>query len=249
MKNTTIVSGKQITLLDARYYTTPEEGWVPSVTTILEAYPKDISFLKWLKENGEEADAIRDAAGRRGSNVHALTEAYDAGLEVSLLTEDGRVAYSMQEWAMLERYVQFSDRFQPEILQSEQNYVSSALGYAGTIDRVIRMGGKTILMDIKTSNSLHDTYWLQLAAYRRLLEANAGITVDEVGILWLNAKTRTEGRNGAVQGIGWQLVTEQNTDRYYELFQHTMALWKAQNKDAIPRNLTYQISHQKKQSI
>lgn len=237
---------KQITLNDVRFYTTPEEGWVPSVTTILQAFPKDIHFLKWLKENGEESDAIRDAAGRRGSNVHKLTEEYDAGLEVSLINDEGRVNYSLEEWSMLEKYCEFSSKHTPEILQSEQNYVSKSLGFAGTVDRIIRLYGKTMLIDIKTSNAIHQTYWLQLAAYRELLRANANIEVDMVGVLWLNAKTRTEGKGDQIQGKGWQLITKANTDDDWDLFKHTHALWLAQNKDITPRQLTYSLTHQKK---
>lgn len=246
MSNYTInFESKQLTLLDSRFYTTPEEGWVPSVTTILQAYPKDLHFLKWLKENGEEADAIRDAAGRRGSNVHALTEQYDAGLEVSLITDEGRVNYSLEEWAMFERYVDFSLKHSPEIIQSEQNYVSKALGFAGTVDRIIKLYNETILVDIKTSNTIHPSYWLQLAAYRELLRANANIEVDKVAILWLNAKTRTEGRKDQIQGLGWQLITKADTDHDWELFKHTHALWLAQNKDITPRKLTYSLTHKK----
>jgi len=236
---------KQLTLLDSRFYTTEEGGWVPSVTTILEAYPKDYHFFKGLKENGEEADAIRDAAGRRGSNVHAMTEAYDAGAEVTLLTDDGRVAWRLDEWAMFERFVEFSQKYKPGILQSEQNYVSQWLGFAGTIDRIIQLNGKTILLDIKTSNMVHETYWLQLAAYRELLRHVGGVEVQEVGVLWLNAKTRGEGRGGAIQGKGWQLLTKDDTSDDWELFKHTQALWKAKNKDVLPRQLTYSLTHQK----
>lgn len=236
---------KQLTLLDARFYTTPEEGYVPSVTTILQAYPKDAHFFKWLKENGEESDSIRDAAGRRGSNVHKLTEAYDLGEEVSLITEDGRINYTLEEWAMFERYVEFMQKHAPTIIINEQNYVSQSLGFAGTVDRIIEHGGEKILLDIKTSNAVHPTYWLQLAAYRELIRAVANIEVDKVGILWLNAKTRTLGRGSQIQGLGWQLLTKTDTYDDWDLFYHTHKLWLAQNKDITPKKLTYKLSYQK----
>lgn len=246
--NNYIVDLKQnrITFSDQRFYVTPDEGFVPSVTTILQAFPKDYHFLKWLKENGEEADTIRDAAGKRGSIVHQLTEEYDAGLEVSLLADDGNLNYRLEEFSMFERYVAFSQKHTPEIIQSEQNYVSKSLGFAGTVDRIIKLYGETMLIDIKTSNAVHQTYWLQLAAYRELLRANANIEVDKVGILWLNAKTRTEGKKDQIQGLGWQLITKADTDDDWDLFKHTHALWLAQNKDIVPRQLTYSIKHQKK---
>lgn len=236
---------KQITMLDSRFYTTEGGRWVPSVTTILEAYPKDYGYFKWLKEVGEDADQIRDEAGRRGSIVHTLTERYDNGEEVSLLNNDGDISFKLNEWAMFERYIDFATRYPHDVMTVEQNIVSEDLGFAGTLDRIILMDGKRILVDIKTSNAIYPTYWLQLAAYRALLAEEMGEMVDEVGILWLNAKTRTEGRKGAVQGIGWQLITKDDTREEWDLFTHTYKLWKAQNKDVTPKRLTYQLNHKR----
>lgn len=236
---------RQLTLLDSRFYTTEGGGWVPSVTTILEAYPKDYGYFKWLKENGEDSDAIRDEAGRRGSVVHTLTERYDNGEEVTLLTEDGKPGFKLGEWAMFERYVDFVTKFEPTSLVVEQNIVSEDLGFAGTLDRIISLNGKHILVDIKTSNAIYPSYWLQLAAYRELLATEMGSIVDEVAILWLNAKTRTEGKKGAVQGQGWQLVSKTDTSNDWTLFQHTHALWLAQNAEVAPRRLSYQLSYKR----
>jgi hypothetical protein len=232
-------------MLDARFYYDTNGEFVPSVTTILEAYPKDAHFFKWLKEVGTDADAIRDEAGRRGSVVHQLTEQYDAGEEVSLLNMDGNLQYKMIEWSMFERYVEFSTRFKPEIIMSEQNFVNSFLGFAGTLDRVIKMNGLTYLIDIKTSNVIHDSYWLQLAAYRELLLQNNGMEVDFVGILHLNAKTRTEGKIGAIQGQGWQLIQQRDTAKELSLFDKVRDLWLEQNKDAKPKRASYTLTHKK----
>ena len=238
------IQAQQLTMLDARFYHADGQFY-PSVTTILEAYPKDAAYFKWIKEVGTDADAIRDEAGRRGSVVHDLTERYDNGEEVSLLNMDGNLQFKMNEWAMFERYVDFMTRFNPEYLMVEQNFVSPALGYAGTIDRLAKFGDKTMLIDIKTSNNIHDSYWLQLAAYRRLMTVMTGLIVDAVGILHLNAKTRTNGSKGAIQGIGWQLLTKDDSTDDYELFEVTRQLWHAQNKDAKPRQASYKLTYKK----
>jgi hypothetical protein len=246
----------RITLLDARFYFDENGKPVPSVTTILEAYPKDAGYFKFLKDAGNDADTIRDEAGRRGSIVHELTERYDRGEEVSLLTGDGWPGYKMLEWSMFERYVDFSTRFEPEHLMIEQNFVSSELGFAGTIDRVMELGGKRYLVDIKTSNAIYDSYWLQLAAYRLLYNTYMadrtesddyydGVWLDGVAILWLNAKTRTNGKAGDIQGVGWQMVIREDAIRDLVLFNHTHALWLAQNKGAMPKQFTYTLTHQK----
>jgi hypothetical protein len=237
------IQNKQLTFLDSRFYQTQDGGFVPSVTTILEAYPKGAAYFNWLKEAGKDADEIRDEAGRRGSVVHKLTELYDAGEEVHLVNQNGSIDYKLNEWAMFERYVEFRSRFQFVTDSIELNIISKELGYAGTIDRVIDMNGEKILLDIKTSNAIYPSYWLQLAAYRSLLMNTVGKKVDKVAILWLNAKTRTEGKKGDIQGIGWQMITKEDTSKDLELFNATYQLWMAENATSKPKQLTYQISH------
>lgn len=246
MKNFTIDNNKgRIEFLDARFYNT-ENGFVPSVTTILEAYPKDASYFKWLKDVGSDADSIRDEAGRRGSVVHELTEQYDGGVECSFVSEQGYPKYKMLEWSMFERYVDFITTHKPTIQAMELNMISEQLGYAGTLDRVININGNLMLLDIKTSNSIYPSYWLQLAAYNELLKIGK-INVDLVGILWLNAKTRTTGKKGDIQGIGWQLVSKdiKEVERDLELFNSTHKLWLALNADTKPKQISYQLKYKK----
>ena len=245
MKNFNIDQQKgRIEFIDTRFYATHEGGYVPSVTTILEAYPKDASYFKWLKDIGGDADAIRDEAGRRGSLVHRLTEKYDEGEVVTFLNEYGKPQYKMLEWSMFERYVDFTENHKPNIDMIEVHMVSSELGYAGTLDRILSIDGKTYLVDIKTSGSIYPSYWLQLAAYRELL-AKGGVLVDEVAILWLNAKTRTRGKKGDIQGVGWQFVSKEDTTQEIKLFNATYELWKSINDDIKPKQFYYQLTHKK----
>jgi hypothetical protein len=235
------INNKQLTFIDSRFYAT-ETSFVPSVTTILEAYPKGAAYFEWLKTNGKDSDEIRDEAGRRGSIVHGLTEAYDHGQEVNLVNEFGKIDYKLNEWSMFERYVDFRKRFEFDVKAIELNVISEELGFAGTIDRVIEMQGRRILLDIKTSNAIYPSYWLQLAAYEQLLRT-MNVAVDQIAILWLNAKTRTEGKKDAIQGIGWQMVIKDEWSKDWELFQATKNLWTAENGTQKPKQLTYQISH------
>lgn len=237
----------QITFNDNRFYSDESGNSVPSVTTILQAYPKDAHFYTWLKQVGENADEIRDEAGRRGSIVHSLTERYDAGEEISLLNQSGEIGFKLSEWSMFERYVDFRSHNEIDIIHSEFNIINQEIGYAGTIDRVINIGGRNVLIDIKTSNAVHEHYWLQLAAYYRLLSIHYmdNRCVDDVAILWLNAKTRTYGKGDAIQGPGWQLIFRDQEARKkdMDLFNATHMLWSHQNEAIKPRTLTYQLTH------
>jgi hypothetical protein len=53
------------------------------------------------------------------------------------------------------------------------------------------------------------------------------------------------GTKGAMQGIGWQLISRADTSHDWDLFRHTQELWIAQNKDIHPRKLSYQLTHKK----
>jgi len=236
----------RIEFIDSRFYLLPDGDYVPSVTTILEAFPKDAAYYKWLKDVGGDADMIRDEAGRRGSVVHELTEKYDGGEEVTFVSDYGKPQFKILEWSMFERYVDFCTTHKPTIDMMEAHMISKKLGFAGTVDRVIELNGKKILLDIKTSNSIYPSYWLQLAAYNELLK-ELNVECDQVGILWLNAKTRTTGKNGAIQGIGWQLVTRdmKEVKKDFKLFKSTYELWKFMNEDIKPREISYQLKHKK----
>ena len=239
----TQIKDNQITFTDARFYIDRETGeYYPSATTILEAYPKPYALLQWMKEAGSKADEIRDAAGRRGSAVHQLTEDYDNGLECNLLGENGQPNYSMEEWAMFERYVDFTAALNPTHQLIEQQVLSPRLKFAGTIDRVCLINGKRYILDIKTSNGVYNSYWLQVAAYQQALLKETKIKTDGVAILWLNAKTRTKKD---LQGVGWQLIVKEDTKKDWNLFRAVQKLWLAEHSEDKPKQFSYTLSHKK----
>lgn len=240
------LSSNRIDFLDNRFYITEQGNYVPSVTTILSAYPKPAAFYDWLKKVGEDADQIRDEAGNRGSTVHKLTELFDEGEEVNLMDENGNIGFKLAEWNMFERYVEFRRRFPVEIIHTELHLSSDILGTAGTLDRVIKFNNRLLILDIKTSNSLYDHYWLQMAAYEKLLaEVQPGLKIDGYAVLWLNALTRTEGKAGTVQGKGWQLIERKAEEKTkdWPRFLATKELWLAEYGDMRPRQLSYSLSH------
>lgn len=251
MREFTRIIKDRIEFLDSRYYEDKKSGlFYPSATTILDAYPKPYAFYEWIKKYGEDADEIRDEAGRKGSEVHQLCEDYDNEIECNMVDEKGNALFKQIEWAMFERYVEFRDRFPKyELLANELHYVSSELGFGGTLDRVFEIDNgvikSRILVDIKTGNGLYNHFWLQLAAYVQLWnEVNPEVQIDNIGILWLNAKTRTVGKVNDIQGKGWQLVRPDNgIDYYWKLFQAVQRVYNEENAGAKPRNTSYLLKH------
>lgn len=240
------LKSNQLTFLDNRFYVTDSGEFVPSVTTYLEAYPKNAAFFEWLKKVGDDADEIRDEAGRRGSIVHGLTERYDNGEEVTLLDDNGYIGYRLNEWSMFEKYVEFRKNHETNIIHNELNLVSETFKMGGTLDRVMQINGKTYIVDIKTANAVHPHYWLQLEAYYMMWYEKQKTEVDGVAILWLNAKTRTDGKKGQIQGKGWQLLICDDYDqraKNWTRFKACQELWLAENEDQKPKQLSYSLTH------
>src|SRR5690242_10192739 len=84
----------QVTIADERWYMKPGNDpltklptmlAVPSVTWIAGHYPKGIGFYKWLADKGwDESQAIKQAAGNKGSKVHHAIDAILDGFEVRI---------------------------------------------------------------------------------------------------------------------------------------------------------------------
>lgn len=106
----------------------------------------------------------RDAAARRGTEVHGLADKLVGGAEVEVPDElDGHVS----------AYVQFLDDWRVQPVLSEFVVVSHQHGYAGTADLIADLLDPddptcTLrwLLDIKTSRGVWGETALQLAAYR-----------------------------------------------------------------------------------
>lgn len=242
---------QQVNVADERFYKSNKnpEIYYPSVTTILEAYYKGYGYYEWLKQVGFNADEIMKKAGEQGTNVHSMIDAYLAGAPVKWLNGNDEMIHTLDEWQMFCRFIDFFETFKPEILIHEFKIVSDSLMFGGTIDLVCKINDKIWLIDFKTSNYIHKTHELQIAAYATAWnELNPNYYIDRTGILWLKAATRGNDKTGkSIQGEGWQL---KEFGRIYqdafELFKHTQAIWNEENPNYKPKNLTYPVSFQLK---
>ena len=63
------------------------------------------------------------------------------------------------------------------------------------------MDGEVWLLDLKTSNSIHKSYDLQLASYAKALEECKGIKIERTGIIWLKAHTRSASKKKGVYQV------------------------------------------------
>lgn len=229
---------KKINVLDERFYTLDNITFYPSVTTVLEVYPKGKHFKDWLKANGFNADTIMNKAATQGSNVHNAIEDILNGSELQWINKDGQEAYTLVEWQMINKYMEFHSQCVNEVVSIESMLFSETLKLGGTGDLVCMINGERWFIDHKTSKNIYKTNEIQLAVYKEMWdEMHPDQPIQRYGVLWLNAATRT---NKEFQGVGWQIKEfTKNHEHNLKLYHHTRSLWDEENPNYKPKNLIY----------
>ena len=226
---------QQINFLDRRVYKRSEGVYYPSVTTILQYMPKNKFFESWLKDVGHSADLIMRRAGKEGTQVHEAAEALVKGEEISWMDDYGNAKYSQIVWEMILKFYDFWSTYKPELISTEDFVYSDEFKYAGTADLVVKMDDQTWLLDLKTSNSLHKSYDLQLAAYAKALEETKGIKIDRTGIVWLKAQSRGPSKKqGIYHGKGWKIKIVDEIEYNFDLFKTIYKLYSLENPKVEP---------------
>ena len=231
---------KQINFLDRRVYKRDEGVYYPSVTTTLQYMPKNKFFDNWLKDVGHNADLIMRKAGKEGTQVHEAAEALVKGEEVNWMDDYGNAKYSQIVWEMILKFHDFWSTYKPKLISTEEFVFSDKFKYAGTADLLVEMDGEIWLLDLKTSNNLHRSYDLQLAAYAKAIEEAKGIKIQRTGIIWLKANTRSASKKkGVYQGKGWQIKIIDKIDYNFDLFQTIYKLYLLDNPKTEPIYKSY----------
>jgi hypothetical protein len=224
---------KQINILDQRFYKRNDK-YYPSVSSILNYFPKNQFFHSWLKDVGHNSDIIMMKAAAEGTQVHNAVESFLQGDEIKWLDDFGNTKYSLEVWKMILKFTEFWNTHKPELITNEYHLFSDQHEYAGTADLVVKLNNKIWLLDIKTSNSLHTAYDLQLAAYANAWNETHNELITDTGILWLKANTRGEGKKDKIQGKGWELKIVGEIDKNFKIFQNIYEIYKLENPDSKP---------------
>lgn len=219
---------RQITLPDARYYQRSPGIFYPSVTTILGYFPKGAFFETWLKDTGHNADIVMRRAGDEGNQVHHAADRILKGEEVRWIDPDGHVNYNTHVWKMILGFYDFWITHKPKLLLSEEFMYSDKHKYSGTLDILVELNDEKWIIDIKTSTMIHNSYFLQMAAYTKAYEETFNSKVDRTGILWLKSSKRGPDKTGKkIQGSGWELKEgDMSIDDYFNMFLHTYETYK-----------------------
>ena len=140
---------------------------IPSVTQI-------ISILSSIVYKDVDEDTL-DMASKKGIAIHKAIQEYEVFGEYEL----------EPKWqGYMNQYFKAKEEIGFEVVKSEQKLNNHR--FAGTIDCVGKLNGKNIIVDWKTTRTLHTKLVQpQLSAYCDLVEQSDMVNVDELYVLQL----------------------------------------------------------------
>lgn len=168
---------------------------------------KKLEFINSLKRRPWDR---RDEAAVRGTAVHALAEQLVQGVPVDVPVELEPFVAGYARWL---------DAHDVRPVLTEAMVANREVWYAGTTDLVASYEGRPMLLDLKTSTSVHGSYALQCAAY-----AHAEFYQDNNGE---HAMPQVEGIGAVhVTADGTYMVEFPDPDKAWQLFQHVAFIAK-----------------------
>lgn len=168
---------------------------VPRVTEVIGKMIEEPSIAVWANSLGfrhQNYKRTLEGYARIGSLTHHAIEVYLQGQPIPLETPQYPMDSFRIWWMEMEK-------MNAKPLATEQSLVCNL--YGGTYDLMMEVGGKVWLVDFKTSNHVTYKYWLQLAAYTRILREQ-GIRVD--GLLVLQLSKYAVAFREYVLDLSWQ---------------------------------------------
>ena len=84
------------------------------------------------------------------------------------------------------------------------------------MDCYAELNGSRWLIDFKTGKALYDEHFIQLSAYKKLLEDN-GYPVDGTAILRI-------GRDES-EGFEYRVLAKKDLNRYWKIFDHCLQIY------------------------
>jgi hypothetical protein len=158
---------------------------VPSVTGVCAFVDGDPGgLLHWANKGGLAGKTLPEMRGAAdvGTWAHAAIE-YDfldkEDMDIPAEANEeqrAQVANSLAAWR------RWREQNAPERIAIEKALVSEAMKVGGTLDHVLRVGGRVGLLDVKTG-AIYGKQIVQIAAYGMLWEENEGEKIEEYHLL------------------------------------------------------------------
>lgn len=167
-----------------------KENKVPRVTQIISQMMHEDYIAYWANSLGFKrisySVALREAA-EKGTYTHNAIEKYlSKGIYPNTENLPPMAVQSVENAfsGFLCWYDIIKKNNTVDVIFAEKKLVCKYFG--GTLDCLLKIGDKIWLIDFKTTNHVYDKHFLQLAAYRYMLDTVLDIQVDGCLILQLN---------------------------------------------------------------
>ena len=159
---------------------------VPSVTTVLKIYGKDLTgWANWLGFQGIKVKPYVMERANYGTYIHSLAERYFTG-DLSVLMNDHKFLNDVEYEGFIKRFDYLSSLLYSkgfEVYRCELVLEGKRCG--GTLDIIFynKELNKYLLLDFKTSKAIQKSMYIQLGGYTKLLKEVCDIDVFAVGII------------------------------------------------------------------
>jgi hypothetical protein len=239
----------RITSLNERWYAkisinpktkSKEYIYYPSSTWISGYYPKGTYFYKWLAGKGwSEVEAVKQAAADKGSRVHYACENLDKGKKIKItdkyinLSTGKKEELSKEEIDCIISYRDFLDEVGPVLLAQEITSFGDV--YAGTADKIFKIGNQIWIIDLKTSQSIWPEHELQISSYSHMQFDLKKLAITEKE--WKNRKLAILQIGYKKNKKGWKFTEVQ--DKYHLFRNVAYKIWKNENPDFKPKERDY----------
>jgi hypothetical protein len=176
------------------------------------------ALIPWAYKRGKDGLELyesRDKSADIGTLVHARIMAYYLGYEI----DDYNI--SPEAWRLADNSLKsFYEWARPRNVKAivvETPLVSEKYRYGGTPDVYGEMDGELTLLDFKTGAGIYPDFFIQLAAYSKLLVEN-GYPHKKIIILNL---PKSEGDSFQVQQI-----SSDGLELQFKKFMHCVEIWE-----------------------
>lgn len=228
----------QVTTIDERFYAfqstnsitgLPTYIYKPSVTYVTGFYPKGKFFEAWLRNNGNEAEVIKQLAAEKGSKVHQGCDSLVKGNTVTMAskfinpTTGNKEELTTEEYEAILSFARWCDAAKPKFLNSE--FIIEGPDFAGTVDLLCEIAGKTCIIDYKTSQVVYPSHELQVSAYKHAMGIDADMAILQLGY--------KKNKNG------YKLTP---VDDKYDLFRNVYQIFLNETEGEKPRQIELPMS-------
>ena len=187
---------------------------VPGTTTITGLLNKPY-LVKWANNLGLEgidSSTYTAEAEKSGTLAHAMVQANLQNEQLDM-RQYSPIQVDLAENALIS-FFEWKGRHVIDPIQCETPMVSEKLKYGGTIDCYCMLDGVPTLLDFKTGKAIYEEYFVQLAAYRNLLE-ELDLPVKQCRIL----------RIGRDETEGFEERSVADTSKYFEIFRNLLNVY------------------------